>query len=86
MCWFFGPESYGILALRPGIEPAPAVLEVWSLTGPPGKSWEACNFMSRLWSSIAQVGICFAKIPHASLWHGQKNHPKNTVFECQALF
>ena len=23
MFWFFGPQSYGILALRPGIEPAP---------------------------------------------------------------
>ena len=78
MFWFFGPQSYGILALRPGIEPAP-----FGSMEP--KSWEACNLMSRLWSSIVQVDICFAKILHPTLRHGQKNHPKNTVFECQAL-
>ena len=27
----FGPKSHGLLVLRPEIEPAPPVLEVWSL-------------------------------------------------------
>ena len=37
--WFFGPEACGILAPRPGIEPAPPALEGRVLTtGPPGKS------------------------------------------------
>ena len=36
---FFGLEARGILAPRPGIEPAPPVLEGKVLTtGPPGKS------------------------------------------------
>ena len=37
--WFFGREAGGILAPRPGIEPAPPALEgeVFT-TGPPGKS------------------------------------------------
>ena len=35
----FGGEAFGILAPRPGIEPAPPVLEGEVLTsGPPGKS------------------------------------------------
>ena len=39
MFWFFGPEACGILAPRPGIEPAPPALEGEVLTtGPPGKS------------------------------------------------
>ena len=37
--WFFGLETCGVLALRPGIEPAPPALEGEVLTiGPPGKS------------------------------------------------
>ena len=37
--WFFGPEACGILAPRPGIEPATPVLEGEVLTtGPPEKS------------------------------------------------
>ena len=37
--WFFGHEACGILAPRPGIEPAPPALEGEVLTtGPPGKS------------------------------------------------
>ena len=27
MLWFFGPQAYGIIALRPGIEPNPPALE-----------------------------------------------------------
>ena len=39
MFWLFGPEACGILACRPGIEPAPPALEGEVLTtGPPGKS------------------------------------------------
>ena len=39
MFWFFGGEACGILAPRPGIEPAPPALEGEVLTpGPPGKS------------------------------------------------
>ena len=39
MFWFFGQEACGILASRPGIEPAPPALEGEVLTtGPPGKS------------------------------------------------
>ena len=39
MFWFFGQEACGILAPRPGIEPAPPALEGKVLTtGPPGKS------------------------------------------------
>ena len=37
MFWFFGQEARGILAPRPGIEPAPPALEGEVLTGPPGK-------------------------------------------------
>ena len=38
MFWFFGPEVCGILASKPGIEPAPPVLESRVLSpGPPGK-------------------------------------------------
>ena len=41
MFWFFGPEACGILARRPGIEPASPALEDEVLTtGPPGKSPE----------------------------------------------
>ena len=39
MFWFLGREACGILAPRPGIEPAPPALEGQVLTtGPPGKS------------------------------------------------
>ena len=39
MFWLFGLEACGILALQPGIEPAPPELEGEVLTtGPPGKS------------------------------------------------
>ena len=39
MFWFFGLKACGILAPRPGIEPAPPALEGEVLTtGPPGKS------------------------------------------------
>ena len=39
MFWFFGREACGILAPRPGIEPAPPALEGEVLTtGPPRKS------------------------------------------------
>ena len=39
MFWFFGPEVCRVLALQPGIEPAPSALEGELLTtGPPGKS------------------------------------------------
>ena len=39
MFWIFGVEACGILAPRPGIEPAPPALEGDILsTGPPGKS------------------------------------------------
>ena len=37
--WFFGHKACGILAPRPGMEPAPPALEGEALTtGPPGKS------------------------------------------------
>ena len=39
MFWFFGLKACGILAPRPGIDPAPPALESKVLTtGPPGKS------------------------------------------------
>ena len=42
MFWFLGS---GILALRPGIEPAPLALEGEVLTtGPPGKSLPTLNY------------------------------------------
>ena len=40
MFWFFGSETYGILAPQPGIKPARVALESQVLsTGPPGKSF-----------------------------------------------
>ena len=40
MFWVFGHEAYGILALQPGVKPAPPALEGEVLiTGPPGKAW-----------------------------------------------
>ena len=42
MFWIFGRKACGILALWPGIEPKPSVLEEGVITtGPPGKSLEA---------------------------------------------
>ena len=39
MSWFLGYRAYGILAPRPGTEPAPSALEGEVLTtGPAGKS------------------------------------------------
>ena len=39
MFWFFGHEACGILALQPGIKPAPPTLEgEVSTTAPQGKS------------------------------------------------
>ena len=39
MLWFFGPETCGILAPRPGIEHSPSALQGNVLTtGLPGKS------------------------------------------------
>ena len=45
MLWFFGGESYGILAPQPRTEPAPPVLggEVLT-TGPPGK-FQGCTVL-----------------------------------------
>ena len=44
MFWFFGPEAWGTLAPRPGIEPAPSALEGrFFTTGPLGKS-KHCDF------------------------------------------
>ena len=48
--WFFGREACGILAPRPGIEPAPPALEGEVLTtGPPGKSLECFTFCVSIW-------------------------------------
>ena len=42
MLWFFGPKARGVLAPRPGVEPAQPALEGEILTtGPPGKSSHA---------------------------------------------
>ena len=42
MFWFFGQETYGILAPQPGIEPTPSALEGKALTsGLPGKFFKA---------------------------------------------
>ena len=44
MFWFFGRQACGILATRPGIQPATPAVEGEVLTsGPPGKSL-GCNF------------------------------------------
>ena len=63
MFWFFGSEARGILAPRPGIEPAPPVLEGEVLTtGRPGKSlthlFSSCNLApSSLSREDAQTGF-----------------------------
>ena len=47
MFWFFGPKACGILAPRPGIEPATPALEGEVLTTrPPGKSLYYFNVLS----------------------------------------
>ena len=47
MFWFFGHEACGILAPRPGIEPAPPALEGEVLTtGPAGKSLHGHSYCS----------------------------------------
>ena len=44
MFWSFGHEAHGILAPRPGVEPAPSALEGEVLTsGPPGMSQDFVN-------------------------------------------
>ena len=49
MFWFFGHEAYGILAPRPGVEPAPPALEGEVLTtGPSGKSLINTSSLSSL--------------------------------------
>ena len=48
MFWFFGHEACGILAPRPGIEPA--VESKVLTTGPPGKSLEYRFFKHRPWT------------------------------------
>ena len=54
--FFFGWEACGILALQPGIEPAPPALEGEVLTtGPPGKS--LYNFFKNLFQ-----GYCYTYI------------------------
>ena len=46
MFWFFGREACGILAPRPGIEPAPLALEGEVLTtGLPRKSQNTSAFL-----------------------------------------
>ena len=46
--WFFGHEACGIIAPRPGIEPAPSALEGEVLiTGPPGKSPGMVIYLSK---------------------------------------
>ena len=49
----FGPKACGILALRPGIEPAPPALEGEILTrGPPGRSLrQLLSSLGRTWIS-----------------------------------
>ena len=48
MFWFFGHEACGILAPRPGIEPAPSALEGEVLTtGSPGKSQYILNKVNK---------------------------------------
>ena len=57
MFWFLGPEACGILAPRPGIEPAPSALEGKVLTsGPPGKS-AGIKFFSSIESHLSLSGI-----------------------------
>ena len=47
MFWFFGHEACGILAPRPGIEPAPPALEGEVLTtGPLEKSHQLLHFIN----------------------------------------
>ena len=83
MFWIFGPEAYGILALRPGIQPAPFALEgkVFT-TRPPGRSLPTVanvntdfpggpvvsTFTARDAGSIPDWGL---KTPQAS-WCGQQ--------------
>ena len=53
MFWFFGREACGILAPRPGIEPAPPALEgEVPTTGPPGKSLVIYFMYSSVYMSI----------------------------------
>ena len=44
--WFFGPEECGILALQPGIEPAPPELEGEVLTTGPCGTSHPCLILS----------------------------------------
>ena len=57
MFWFFWPRACGILALRPGIEPAPPALEGEVLiTGPPGKSqwWMVLDYVTAVYVQLKE--------------------------------
>ena len=57
MVWFFC-EACGILAPRPGIEPAPPALEGEVLTtGPPGKSADSVLSISRFTSTDPEISF-----------------------------
>ena len=58
MFWFFGPEACGILAPRPGIEPAPPALEgEVSTTGLPGKSHKCLFEGTEFWGNLLHSDI-----------------------------
>ena len=58
MFWFFGHEACGILAPRPGIEPAPPALEGEVLTtGLPGKCQLFIIFINFFFSLLLLVVV-----------------------------
>ena len=67
MFWFFGHEAHGILALRPGIEPAPPALEGEVLTTRlPGKSLEMfciLNIFVYIWVVVTRVSFSLWVLP-----------------------
>ena len=67
MFCFFGPKACGILALRPGIEPAPPALEGEILTtGPLGQSWEAVFLSRDLSGAMHWPGGCGDALLHST--------------------
>ena len=63
----FGPKACGILALRPGIDPAPPALEGEILTtGPLGQSWEAVFLSRDLSGAMHWPGGCGDALLHST--------------------
>ena len=64
MSWFLGHRAYGILAPRPGIEPAPSALEGEVLTTGPAGEVPQLHFQN-LNSSVARSELSYTN--HVSI-------------------